>query len=149
MKVTYLASATVSHSVSVGSSADTTRNHIDPKTQDVLRHAAAIFMGDLSARELYASENGTEIKNTMEAISPDHPGLIGGALRNKALGILWAEQDHTVYEKKMSDLLNNVSMCVLIFQFPSILSLPLFEGTSNTSLSSLERFCKIYAPGNV
>jgi len=109
-----LASAAVSHSVSVGPPADTTRNHDDPKTRDVLRRAAAIFMGDLSARELYASENATKIKNTMEAISPDHPGLVGGALRNKALGILWAEQDHAVYEKKMLDLLNDVPMCALL-----------------------------------
>jgi len=49
----------------------------------------------------------------MEAISPDHPGLIGGALQNKALGILWAEQDHSFYEKKMEDLLHDVPMCDL------------------------------------
>jgi len=113
MKVAYLASAAVSHSASVGSPADTSTSHLDPKTRDVLRRAAAIFMGDLSARELYASENAAEIKNTMDAISPNHPGLIGGALWNKALGILWAEQDHTVYEKKMSDLLSDVPMCAL------------------------------------
>jgi len=110
MKVAYLAD--VSRSACAGTS-NATKNHLDPKIQDVLRHAAAIFMGDLSAHELYASENSTEIKNTMEAISPDHPGLIGGALRNKALGILWAEQDHSVYEKKMEDLLNDVPMCDL------------------------------------
>jgi len=121
MKVAYLAA--VSHSASLGSSNATT-NHVDQKTRDVLRCSAAIFMGDLSARELYASENSTAIKNTMEAISPDYPGLIGGALRNKALGILWAEQDHTVYEKKMSDMLHDVPMCVLL-KFPSISSLDL------------------------
>ena len=110
MKVSYLAA--VNHSASVVPP-NTTRNHVDPKTRDVLRRAAAIFMGDLSARELYASENATEIKNMMEVISSDYPGLIGGALRNKALGILWAEQDHTVYEKKMLDLLNDVPMYVL------------------------------------
>jgi hypothetical protein len=145
MKVAYLAA--LSLSASEGSPGATT-THVDPKTRDVLRRAAAMFMGDLSARELYAGENATEIKAKMEAIAPDYPGLIGGSLRNKALAILWAEQDHAVYEKKLLDLLNDVSMCVpfLFLQFHSYRN---FEGTFGTSPSSLQHFCKISATENV
>jgi hypothetical protein len=123
MKVAYLAA--VSHAASTGSS-NVTGNQVDPKTRDLLRRAAAIFMGDLSARELYADENCAEIKEMMDAISPHHPGLIGGALRNKALGILWAKQDHSVYEERMLDLLHDVPMFVPI-HFSSHISLSIFD----------------------
>jgi len=111
MKVSYLAA--VSHAASTGSS-NATGTQVDPKSRDLLRRTAAIFMGDLSARELYADENSADIKDMMDEISPQYPGLIGGALRNKALGILWAKQDHSLYRERMSDLLNDVPMCVLI-----------------------------------
>ena len=83
-------------------------------------------MGDLSAWKLYADENRTKIKEMMDAISLDHPGLIGSALRNKALGILWAKQDHSVYQERMSDLLNDVPMFILI-HFSSHISLLTFN----------------------
>jgi hypothetical protein len=123
MKVAYLAA--ISRTASTGSP-NATRNQVDPKTWDLLQCAAAIFMGDLSAQELYADENSAEIKEMMDTISLDHPGLIGGALRNKALGILWAKQDHSVYQKKMSDLLNDVPMFVPI-HFSSHISLSIFD----------------------
>jgi ABC-type sulfate transport system permease component len=62
----------------------------------------------------------------MDAISLDHPGLIGSALRNKALGILWAKQDHSVYRKRVSDLLNDVPMFVPI-HFSSHIFLSIFD----------------------
>jgi len=123
MKVAYLAGVS---RTAISGTPNATGNPVDPKSRDILRRTAAIFMGDLSARELYAAEHSAEIKETMDAISPHHPGLIGGALRNKALGILWAKQDHSVYEERMSDLLHDVPMFVPI-HFSSHISLSIFD----------------------
>jgi hypothetical protein len=116
MKVTYLAGVS---RTAISGTPNATGNPVDPKSRDILRRTAAIFMGDLSARELYAAEHSAKIKETMDAISPHHPGLIGGALRNKALGILWAKQDHSVLHPHLAgQIILMTLMAMTMSHFP-------------------------------
>ena len=71
-------------------------------------------MGDLSPREMFASENEDAICKQMEAIQAQNPelDLVGGGLRNKALKILWAKADQDLWKSKMETLAGDIDAYV-------------------------------------
>jgi hypothetical protein len=79
---------------------------------DVLKRAIVTFLGDLSARQMYASESEDAIKEEMDRIRPELPDLLGGGLRNKALKNLWALEDHNVWEEKIRKLAADIKAFV-------------------------------------
>ncbi|KAF8955772.1 hypothetical protein BDZ97DRAFT_1764478 [Flammula alnicola] len=83
---------------------------IEKRLDDLLRCAVVTFLGDLSPREMFASENEELIKTKMKELSEAHPNLVGGGLRNKALAILWDSDDVdcSVWERKIEDLANDI-----------------------------------------
>ncbi|KDR77763.1 hypothetical protein GALMADRAFT_155533 [Galerina marginata CBS 339.88] len=75
---------------------------------NILQRAILTFMGDLSARDMFASENDEAIKDKMAELRVEHPHLEGGALRNKALKVLWDGADQKHWESKIAELAANV-----------------------------------------
>ena len=71
---------------------------------DLLNRAIVTFLGDLSAREMFASENEDAIKTKMEELCADHPGVPAGGLRGKAVKLLWKAADQTLWEAKIRGL---------------------------------------------
>ncbi|KIJ95533.1 hypothetical protein K443DRAFT_124793 [Laccaria amethystina LaAM-08-1] len=65
----------------------------DKRLTNILHRALVIFTNEFPARELFAAENEAEIAAAMEDIRKAEPQLLGGALRNKALGQLWGKTD--------------------------------------------------------
>jgi len=57
---------------------------------------------------MFASENEEAIRATMADICVTYPHLEGGALRNKALKILWDGADQKHWEMKIAELAANV-----------------------------------------
>jgi hypothetical protein len=84
--------------------------------QETLRRATVIFSGDLSTREMFASENGEAIQQKIKEIQTENPELalvpVGGALRNKALKELWAKADKDLWQSKIDTLARDVDACV-------------------------------------
>lgn len=78
--------------------------------QDVLRCAIVTFLGDLSAREMFASENEDVIRKKMDDIRAENPGstLVGGGLRSKALKVLWADANQDLWKSKIDTLAQDV-----------------------------------------
>ncbi|KAF8810570.1 hypothetical protein BYT27DRAFT_7091508, partial [Phlegmacium glaucopus] len=70
---------------------------------EILRRATVIFPGDLSARELFATENDEAIQDKMKEFQIKNPEsyLVGGGLRNKALKELWAKADKDLWQSKI------------------------------------------------
>jgi hypothetical protein len=77
---------------------------------EILRRAIVLFLGDLSAREMFASENEDAIRQKMEEIQVANPDseLKGGGLRNKALKELWAKADKDLWQSKIEALANDI-----------------------------------------
>lgn len=77
---------------------------------NILRRAIVTFVGDLSAREIFASENEDAIQAAMKKIHADNPNsdLLGGGLRNKALKTLWKDADKAFWEAKVKALAADV-----------------------------------------
>ena len=59
-----------------------------------------IFTSEVPARELFACKNDRLLKAKMDKISAAHPGLVRGALHNKALNKLWKQADQEQWEAK-------------------------------------------------
>lgn len=78
--------------------------------QDVLRCAIVTFLGDLSPREMFASENEDAIRKKMDEIHSENPNstLIGGGLRSKALKILWRDADQDLWQSKINALAQDI-----------------------------------------
>ncbi|KDR77906.1 hypothetical protein GALMADRAFT_244867 [Galerina marginata CBS 339.88] len=78
--------------------------------EDLYRRALVVFLGDLSPREMFASENEDAIRRQMEVIQAENPDsdLVGGGLRNKALKILWAKADQDLWKAKMEKLAGDI-----------------------------------------
>ncbi|KDR65060.1 hypothetical protein GALMADRAFT_149027 [Galerina marginata CBS 339.88] len=106
-------SATPSLTAALSSSSSDTASPI-PSTnkavQDVLRCAIVTFLGDLSAREMFASENEDAIRKKMDDIRAESPSstLVGGGLRNKALKILWENADQDLWKAKIDTLARDI-----------------------------------------
>ena len=77
---------------------------------NILRRAIVTFVGDLSAREIFASENEDAIQAAMKKIHADNPNsdLLGGGLCNKALKTLWKDADKAFWEAKVKALAADV-----------------------------------------
>jgi hypothetical protein len=77
---------------------------------NILHRAIVTFVGDLSAREIFASENEDAIQAAMKKIRADNPNsdLLGGGLRNKALKTLWKDADKAFWEAKVKALAADV-----------------------------------------
>ncbi|KDR64990.1 hypothetical protein GALMADRAFT_771859 [Galerina marginata CBS 339.88] len=80
--------------------------------EDLYSRALVVFLGDLSPREMFASENEDAIRKQMEVIQSENPDsdLIGGGLRNKALKVLWAKADQNLWKSKMEKLAGDVDL---------------------------------------
>ncbi|KAF8962010.1 hypothetical protein BDZ97DRAFT_2027088 [Flammula alnicola] len=88
---------------------------VSKAADDTLRRGIVTFLGDLSARKMFASENEDDLKAEMDRIHAENPDLFGGALRNKALKILWDKADHVQWESKIADLADNVEANQAVF----------------------------------
>ncbi|KIM35999.1 hypothetical protein M413DRAFT_32041 [Hebeloma cylindrosporum] len=86
--------------------------HTNKDVDDVLRRAIVTFLGDLSAREMFASENEEAIRKKMDEIRAENPDstLIGGGLRSKALKILWQNEDQDVWKSKIDALAQDIEV---------------------------------------
>jgi hypothetical protein len=84
----------------------------------ILRRATVIFPGDLSARELFASENDEAIQRKSVEIRNENPesDLVGGALRNKALKELWAEADKDLWQSKIDTFARDIDA----YEWPTV-----------------------------
>lgn len=80
----------------------------------ILRRATVLFPGDLSARELFASENDEAVQQKMVEIQTEDPDsdLVGGGLRNKALKELWAKADKDLWQSKIDTFANDIDAYV-------------------------------------
>jgi len=80
----------------------------------ILRRATVIFPGNLSAHELFASENDEAIQQKSVEIQNANPelDLVGGALRNKALKVLWAEADKDLWQSKIDTFARDIDAYV-------------------------------------
>ena len=101
------------HATTLSTASSSASFHTPPNNkavQDVLRRAIVTFLGDLSAREMFASENEDAIHQKMEDIRAENPEseLVGGALRSKALKILWTDADHDLWKSKIDALARDV-----------------------------------------
>jgi hypothetical protein len=78
--------------------------------QDILRRAIVTFLGDLSAHEMFASENEDIIRKKMDDIRAENPdsSLVGGGLRSKALKVLWADANQDLWKAKIDTLARDV-----------------------------------------
>lgn len=81
---------------------------VSKAADDSLRRGIITFLGDLSAREMFASEKEGDLDAEMDRIHAENPDLFGGALRNKALKLLWDKADHAHWESKIAELAGNV-----------------------------------------
>ena len=81
---------------------------------EVLHHATVLFPSDLSAHELFVSENDEAIQQKMVEIQTKNPDsdLVGGGLRNKALKELWAKADKDLWQSKIDTFVNNIDAYV-------------------------------------
>jgi len=81
---------------------------------DILRRAIVIFLGDLSACEMFASENDEAIQQKMKEIQTKNPelDLVGGGLHNKALKELWAKADKDLWQSKIDALARDIDVYV-------------------------------------
>ncbi|KAF8803120.1 hypothetical protein BYT27DRAFT_7226148 [Phlegmacium glaucopus] len=70
---------------------------------EILRRATVIFPGNLSACELFTTENDEAIQDKMKEFQIKNPELylVGGGLRNKALKELWAKADKDLWQSKI------------------------------------------------
>ncbi|KAF8873366.1 hypothetical protein CPB84DRAFT_1753290 [Gymnopilus junonius] len=68
--------------------------------KNILTRAMGIFMSEVSAKELFASENQELLEEKMAQLSTAQPELIGSALRNKVLKELWNSVDQQTWEDK-------------------------------------------------
>ena len=69
-----------------------------------------MFVGDLLAQEIFASENEDAIQAAMKKIHVDNPNsdLLRGGLCNKALKTLWKDADKAFWEAKVKALAADV-----------------------------------------
>ena len=82
----------------------------DKRLTTILHRALVIFTSEFPARELFAAENEAEIAAAMEDIQRAEPQLLGGALRNKALGQHWGKADRGFWESQRMELQADISM---------------------------------------
>jgi len=77
---------------------------------NILCRAIVTFVGDLSAWEIFASENEDAIQAAMKKIHADNPNsdLLRGGLRNKALKTLWKDANKAFWEAKVKALAADV-----------------------------------------
>jgi hypothetical protein len=121
--------------------------------QEILRRATVIFSGDLSAREMFASENDEAIQQKIKDIQTENPklDLVGGGMRNKALKELWAKADKDLWQSKIDTLARDINAYVrptmhccqslIVFsrnreQFPSLMLQALQDLCSRERLGS-------------
>jgi hypothetical protein len=69
-----------------------------------------LFLGDLSPREMFASENEDAIRQKMDElqVGKSDSGLDEGGLRNKALEELWEKADKNLWQSKIDNLAKDV-----------------------------------------
>jgi hypothetical protein len=70
----------------------------------------ALFLGDLSPREMFANENEDAIRQEMDKLQVGKfdSGLNEGGLRNKALDELWEKADKNLWQSKIDNMEKDV-----------------------------------------
>jgi len=99
-------------------SSATQNGNTSSPVDNLLSCAIVTFLGDLSAREMFASENEDAVRTKMDELRVDYPKIPAGALRGKAVKHLWHAADHAVWDEKIKALAQNVDAYVpLSFTF--------------------------------
>lgn len=80
-----------------------------------------IFIGNLSARDLFIAENEEAIIESYKKIVAEK-GIPGGGARQQAISELWAGADEAFWQKKAKDMSDNTELWVIVLSLPTCYS---------------------------
>jgi len=80
---------------------------------NLLSQAIVTFLGELSAHEMFASENEDMARAKMDELWADFPKIPAGALYSNTIKHLWNTADQVVWKEKIKALAKDITMYVL------------------------------------
>ncbi|KAH6916337.1 hypothetical protein BKA70DRAFT_1419242 [Coprinopsis sp. MPI-PUGE-AT-0042] len=81
---------------------------VEDEKMHTIRRCFLLMRGEFSARELFIFEEGEAIKAEMQRLADNGSLLVGGALRNHAIKLLWTDEKKEEYADKVDPDLGDI-----------------------------------------